>query len=80
MTQYQPGAVLYNPWVGEQHMASGQRILTDTTITLEFSDGRTFGPIEKNETTLTLTAIIGELVERVLSLEAKTAHLDSNRS
>jgi hypothetical protein len=56
-------------------MAIGKRILTDTTITLEFSDGRTFGPIELTPTNLILTQIIGELVEKVSSLEAKTQNL-----
>ncbi|HEY1207744.1 MAG TPA: hypothetical protein VGE85_00115 [Terracidiphilus sp.] len=55
----------------------GKRIIDEAgkTITMEFSDGRTFGPIELNPTNDILTKIIGELVEKVRSLEAKTQHL-----
>jgi hypothetical protein len=45
------------------------------TITLEFSNGATYGPIELNETTDVLTKMIGILMEKVLALEAKTAYL-----
>jgi hypothetical protein len=41
------------------------------TITLEFTNGQTFGPIEQNPVTDALTKMIGELEGRIAALERK---------
>jgi len=41
------------------------------TITMEFSNGQTFGPIELTPATDLLTKMIGALEGRLSSLEAK---------
>ncbi len=47
------------------------------TITLEFSNGAVYGPIELNPTTDVLTKMIGVLMEKVLSLEEKVDGLST---
>jgi len=42
------------------------------TVTLEFTNGKMFGPIELNPTTDALTKMIGELEGRLASLESKS--------
>jgi hypothetical protein len=41
------------------------------TVTIEFANGQTFGPIPLNETTDALTKMIGWLDGRVAALEGK---------
>jgi hypothetical protein len=45
------------------------------TVTIEFSNGQMFGPIEWNPTIDVLTSMIGSLDGRLNSLEAKIARL-----
>jgi hypothetical protein len=58
-------------------MAVAKRVIdaVNRTITLEFSNGATYGPIELNDTTDVLTKMIGLMMEKILTLEAKTANL-----
>jgi len=49
------------------------------SITLEFTNGQTFGPIELNPVTDALTKMIGALEGRIAGLEAKTVHLQGRR-
>jgi hypothetical protein len=54
-------------------MATKRHIDGDRKIvTIEFSNGSTFGPIEFNPTTDLLTKMIGMLDSRLSTLEAKT--------
>jgi len=55
-------------------MPPAKRILDEKTktITLEFGNGQTFGPIELNPTNDALTRMIGTLDGRISALEAKS--------
>jgi hypothetical protein len=57
------------------HVMPGTKRHIDTAnkaVTIEFSNGSTFGPIELNPTTDALTRMIGVLEGRVASLEEKS--------
>ncbi len=51
---------------------------TAKTITLEFTDGAMFEPIELNPTTDALTKMIALLEGRIAALENKTKHMGMN--
>lgn len=61
----------------EMSMAKREIDQENKTITLEFSNGAVYGPIELNPTTDVLTKMIGVLMEKVLSLEEKVDGLST---